>query len=252
MGTLIGKGFMLRIVMIVVCMLVSGINNIYIAVGITFVLFLGYLLFMFAEGSQVGEDQCTMTDTVRKIREQGKTPTQDQLKRCFNPKNGLIACAVLAAPGLILAILNLITADPTSAKTGVIGVITRIWFLPEVFVTRICTELVKTNIDGAVSAAAGVLQSLKGGIINTDALIAKTGALSGVYTYVTDYSPLRLLNILYIPLALLPPVAQLIGYLRGPKLRAKTLNDMMKGSNRKLRRMRKTRSHQPRVQKPEI
>ena len=252
MGTLIGKGFMLHIVMIVVCMLVSGINNLYIAVGITFVLFIGYLMFMFAEGSQVGEDQCTRTDTVRKIREQGKTPTAEQLKRCFTPKNGLIACAVLAAPGLILAIANLITADPASAKTGIIGVITRIWFLPEVFVTRLCTELVKTDTQGAVNAAAGVIGAFKGGVINTETLLTKSAGLGGVYTYVTDYSSLKILNILYLPLSILPPVAQLIGYLRGPKLRAKTLNDMMKGSNRKLRRMRKSKAHQPRVQKPEI
>ena len=65
----------------------------------------------------------SMTDTVRKIREQGKEPSEEQLKRCFNPKNGLIACAILIAPGLLLAIVNLVTADPASAKTGIIGVI---------------------------------------------------------------------------------------------------------------------------------
>ena len=252
MGTLISKGFMLHIVMIIVCMLVSGIGNLYIAVGITFILFIGYLIFMFAEGSQAGEEQCTMTDTVRKIRDAGKTPTKEQLGRCFNPKNGLIACAVLAASGLILAILNLITADPASTQTSIIGIVTRIWFLPEVFVTRLCTELVKTDISGALNAASGVIGSFKNGAVSVSDLLTRSAGFSDVYTFVTDYSPLRVLNILYIPLSLLPPLAQLIGYLRGPKLRAKTLNDMMKGSNKKLRRMRKTRTHQPRVQKPEI
>ena len=252
MGTLVSKGFLLRVVMIVVCMLVSGINNLYVAVGLTFVLFVGYLLFMFAEGSQVGEDQCTMTDTVRKIREQGKTPSKEQLKRCFDPKNGLIACAILIAPGFLLAIMNLVTADPASAKTGIIGVITRIWFLPEVFATRLCTEMVKTDISGAVNAASGVIGTVKGGAFDVNGLLTGSALFSSAYSVVTDYSPLMVLNILYIPLSFLPPLAQMIGYMRGPKLRAKTLNDMMKGSNRKLRRMRKTRSHQPRVQKPEI
>ncbi len=252
MGTLISKGFLLHVVMIVVCMLVSGIGNLYLAVGLTFLMFVGYVLFMFAEGSQVGEEQCTMTDTVRKIREQGNTPTVQQLKRCFNPQNGLIAAAVLAAPGLILAIVNLITADPASTRTGLIGVITRIWFLPEIFVTRLCTELVKTDMGGAMSAASGVIGAFKGGRLNTSELIQKSAGFKDVFTYVTDYSPIHLLNILYIPLALIPPLAQLIGYLRGPKLRARTLNDMMKGSNRKLRRMKKNKTHQPRVQKPEI
>ena len=103
-----------------------------------------------------------------------------------------------------------------------------------------------------MNAASGVLGALRGGVINVNDLLQKSAGMNSVYTFVTDYSPLKLLNILYIPLALMPPAAQLIGYLRGPKLRAKTLNDMMKGSNKKLRRMRKTRSHQPRVQKPEI
>ena len=174
MGTLIRKGFMLHIVLIVVCMLVSGISNLYIAVGITFILFVGYLIFMFAEGSQIGEEQCTMTDTVRKIRDLGKTPSQEQIKRCFNPKNGLIACAVLAAPGFILAVLNLFTSDPASTQTGVIGIITRIWFLPEVFVTRLCTELVKTDISSSLNAASGVISSFKNGALNVNDLLTKS------------------------------------------------------------------------------
>ena len=252
MGTLIGKGLMLRIVMRIVCMLVSGINNIYVSVGITFILFAGYVIFMYAEGAQVGEEQCTMTDTVRRIRDTGKTPSDAQLKRCFDPKHGIIACAILAAPGLIIAILNLITSDPSQASQGVIGVITRLYFLPEVFLTRLCTALVKTDIGGSMAAAAVSVRAISKGAIDTESLVRNTAALSKVYTLMTDSQALKILNILDVPISLIPPIAMLIGYLRGPKLRAKVLNDMMSGSKKKLRRMRKTRSHQPRAQKPEI
>lgn len=252
MGTLVSKGLMLRIVMIIICALVSGINNIYVATAITFILFAGYVIFMYAEGAQVGEEQCTMTDTVRRIRDQGGTPTQKQLGKCFDPKHGIIACAILAAPGLIIAVLNLITADPAQAAQGVIGVIARIYFLPEVFLTRICTELVKTDISGSIAAAAVPVKAISKGTLDVESLIKNTAGLNGAYTVMTDYSPIKILNILYVPISLIPPVAMLIGFMRGPKLRAKVLNDMMSGSNKKLRRMKKKKTLQPRTQKPEI
>ena len=253
MGTLIGKGFLLRVIMAVICMLVSGIGSIYVGVGITLLLYIGYLVFMYAEGAQVGEDQCTMTDTVYRIRENGKTPTAEQLRRCFDPKHGIIACAIQVAPFFILALLNLILTDPAGRDEErilqLIRVVTRLCFLPEMFVTHLCTNLVRTDIGGAVQAASSAVGVFAGGTLNL-------GAISGnatVFTVVTDgYKPLKILNILYVPLSFFAPVAQLIGFLRGPKLRARTLNDMMKGSNRKLRRMRKTRTHAPRQQKPEI
>ena len=248
----------MHVVFIIVSLMAALFSNVYFAVGATILLFAGYLLFMYSEGSSIGEEQCTMTDTVRKIRDSGKTPTKDQLSRCFNPKNGIVACIVLSLPGLIIAIMNLIFVDPTAETltdfARAIKVIKSIWLSPLVFLTRLCEEIVygKTDIAGATQAAAGVVSAFKGGRMNAVELVTNTKSFSQVYTYVTDYTALRVLHILYIPFAVLPPLAQLIGYLRGPKLRAKTLNDMMKGSNKKLRRMRRQRTHAPRVKGPEI
>ncbi|MBQ3760949.1 MAG: hypothetical protein II875_02920 [Clostridia bacterium] len=253
MRTLIAKGFLLHAVMMIVCLLVSGIGNLYVAVALTFCLYVGYVIFMFAEGAQEGESECAMTDTVKKIRDAGNTPTKEQLAKCFTPMNGIWAFVVLCAPGLILSVLNLITYDPASTQRNLIAIITRFYFLPEIFLTRLCNDLVKTDINGAVQAASFGVTAFRNASLDPDAMIGGFANLSRIFCVVTDnYAPIRLLSILYIPLNFVAPAAMLFGFMKGPKLRAKTLNDMMKGSNKKLRRMRKQRTHVPRSQKPEI
>ena len=118
--------------------------------------------------------------------------------------------------------------------------------------TRWCNEAVKTDISGAAAAAKATLNAFDYGTVDYKKLISDVSQIK-VYAFASDMKTLELMRLLYIPLGVLPAIAMLVGYLRGPKLREKTVSDMLKGSRKKQLRMRRaSRQHQPRQAKPEI
>ena len=252
MGEMIRKGILLHVAIAIVCLLSVFIGSATFGVIIGACLYLAYVAMMYGEGCQVGEHHCTVSATLERLKSEGKRGDEKLEKNAFDPKKGVMACAVLGGIPLILAVVNLIFANNSIMAESPLGIITRLFFAPQAFVTRWCNEAVKTDISGAAAAAKATLNAFDYGTVDYKKLISDVSQIK-VYAFASDMKPLELMRLLYIPLGVLPAIAMLVGYLRGPKLREKTVSDMLKGSRKKQRRMRRaSRQHQPRQAKPEI
>ena len=252
MGELIRKGILLHVAIAIVCLLSVFVGNAVLGIVIGACLYIAYIVMMYGEGCQVGEHHCTVSATLERLKSEGKRGDEKLEKNAFEPRKGFIACAILGGIPLVLALINLFTANTSVVAESPLGVITRLFFSPQAFVTRWCNEAVKTDISGAVAAAKATLNAFDYGTVDYSGLISEVSKVK-VYAFASDLKPLVLMRILYIPLGILPAIAMLIGYLRGPKLREKTVTDMLKGSRKKQRRMRRgSKQRQPRQAKPEI
>lgn len=68
-----------------------------------------------------------------------------------------------------------------------------------------------------------------------------------------DLSYLTTMRILYIPAAFLSPLAMMIGYMQGPRMHKKKMDDIAKGSRRKKKKLKVFgRARQPKQVKPEV
>ena len=252
MAELIKKGLLLHVAIAIMCLLSTFLGSLTFGVIIGALLYAGYVIMMYGEGCSVGEHHCTVSSTLERLEKEGKQGDDKLRKNAFAPAKAYKACAVLAGIPLILAIINLIVADPNSASEKLFGTIVRACFLPEAFITRWCSERIETNITGAIAAGAAALRSIDYGTINFQGLIREVSAID-MYGFASDLSPLRLMRYLYIPACVLPGIAQMVGYLQGPRLRAKTVKEMMEGSRKKKRRMLgKRRTRQVKQAKPEV
>ncbi len=252
MGELIKKGLLLHVAIAIVCMLSAFAGGAIFGIIVGGLLYAAYILMMYGEGCSVGEHHCTMSATLERLASEGKTGDEKLQKNAFDRKKAFKACAVLSGIPLVLAILNLILANPATTAETPLGFVTRLVFLPQAFITRWCSEAVKTDISGAIAAGRAALNSVDYGTVDFSGLIKEASKIT-TYAFASDTSSLTLMRILYIPAGVLPGIAQMIGYLQGPRLRAKTVEDMLKGSRKKQRRILKARrQRQNRQAKPEV
>lgn len=255
MADMIKKGILMHVVMAIVCAMCSFVGGVTLSVLMGALLYAAYIVVMYGEGCGFGEHACTVRDTVRKLESEGKKPSDDMEKESYDPKKGLIAALVLAAPLVLLALANLLAANPRSAGENLLGVITRVVNLPSAFLTRLCTEAIVTEIDGAKQAAITVLKAFEYDSaldINFDSLATGFRPII-MYGSAVDVSMLTLMRLLFIPSGILPGLSMFIGYLQGPRLREKTVKDMLKGSRKKRKKLKMFGGNKQRkVRGPEI
>lgn len=236
MAGMIRKGYFMHIVMGILSAMVSFVGGTAVGVVLGFFIFASYIALMYGEGCVRGEHACSMRDIIAKLEADGKHPDEKMVKENWNTKSALTAAICVAAPFLLLAVANFVFADAGTAEESTLGVVTRFVFLPEAFITRICAESVKFNIDGIKNAVASVVGVFEFGSVNTEALLAMPKVAS--YANAISLSPLTIMRACFIPASVLPALAMYIGYLQGPKIRKKTLEDMMKGTRKKQRKLR--------------
>lgn len=251
MWKMIGKAFLLYLGLGLVSGLVVLSGGLVLGVIFGALLYLGFVLMMFGEGSSVGEHDCGISDTVKKLTDEGKAVTTDLQKQTFKPSKGILAAVVFVAPFVIITVLNLILADPNAVSENRLGVVTRILCCPELFITRLCTETIKYDISGTTAHLNVVLTGAETGFEDIAGLVRESGNAGTVYAQALSLRPLTLMRILYIPAVILPAVALGIGYLLGPVLRKKTVDEMLKGTRKKLRKM-KRKTQKTREIKPQI
>ena len=249
MWELVVKGLGLYVVMAIVSAITAFAGSTVLGVILSGLLYIAFVVLMYAEGASAGEHQVGISDMVSRLRQEGKQPDARLLKSTYDPKKGICAFLILSLPLVALAVVNLILA-PSSANENTLGIITRVVFLPQAFLTVLLNSLVKLDISGAMEAGKAVLRGIGYDGLDINGIIAATGKV-GTYAFASDTSSLTLMRILYIPFSVLPPLAMLFGYLQGPRLRKRTLDAMMSGSRKKQRRMKKqNRGFKP--AKPEI
>ena len=226
MGKLIGAGYLVRGIVVSAFLLNSylfiHISDAKLAIVLSIILYVVYLMLMYIAGAKVGRNQYATTKIVRKKRKQGLTPTQKELNNRFRPKKCIVAGLIVAAPWILVASVNLIYESLLNGdQETIITAYTRLHFLPEMFLTRLCTELVSTETSGAVNAAVASIKAISKGTLDTGAFIANTAVMDGVYSRITNDISLKLLNVAYVIWPLIPPYFMFIGYMRGRKLKKK-------------------------------
>ena len=215
-------------------------------------LYIGFILMVFGEASSEGEHGCSVNETIEKLNQENKPVPNELKKQAYKVSKGIWAALILVAPLVVCAVINLIVADPNSLAEKPMGVVTRIVMSPLMFVTRLCTENLEYDVSGTVKMMNGVLGSVSANGVSITSLLTAAKQNDQMLIDVIDTHPLTTMRVLFIPGCILPGLALVGGYLCGPKLRKRTLNEMLKGTRKKLRKINKGRGSHPRSLKPEV
>lgn len=234
---MVKKNILTHLTMGVLCALVTFVGNAWIGTGLGALIYVTFLIMQYGDGCDRGERACTLRDTVSKMKKDGKTPDDRMLSQVYNPSIAVKAFLISSVPLALLALVNLICANPNSVSETILGTVTRIVFFPAAWITRLFTEKVGIDLSGALKAADGVFASLaRSGVELKTALSNLSGI--GDYAVAYDLFYLTVMRALYIPVAFSVPLAMMIGYLRGPKMREKQLADIAKGTRRKAKKLK--------------
>lgn len=249
---MIRKNYVMHIVMAVMSVIVSFVGNVWLGCALGMAIYVIYMVMQFTDGADRGERACTLTATIDKIQSEGRQPDDRMLKQKYNRKGALIAFGASALPLLLLAIVNLVLSNPDAVNESILGIITRVVYLPIAWLTRLFSTSVGVDYTGTFDAAAGAFQNIShagvdfAGVINTVAGI-------GEYSFAYDVHYLTWMRIAYIPFSVLPALAMFIGYLQGPKFREKKLKEIQKGTRKKRKKLKVyNKTRQPRQIKPEV
>lgn len=237
----------------ILCALVAFVGNMWLGGLLGLLIFAGFAVMQYGEGCERGERACTLRDTVDKMRKEGREPEEVMLKQLYDPSMAVKAFLISSLPLTLLALVNLILADPHSVSESILGTVTRIVFFPAAWLTRLLAESVGIDYAGTMQAITGVVGSLTRGGIDFGAAI---GSLSGVADYAVAYDLyyLTILRIGYIVVSFIIPAAMMIGYMRGPRLREQRLKDIAKGTRKKARKLKvfNNKPRQRKQMKPEV
>ncbi len=250
---MVKKNYLIHITMAILCALVTFVGNEYVGSALGAVIFITFIIMQYGDGCDRGERACTLTSTMERLTSEGKQPDAHMLAQSYKPKRAVVALLWSSVPLALLALANLILADPNSVAESLLGFITRIAFLPAAWLSRLMTTLVGADYTGAMTAGASVVSTMdiQGGID----IIAAANGVKGVseYCFAYDLHYLTWLRVLFIPIAFASPVAMMIGYLQGPKLRLKKLAEIEKGTRRKRKKLKVFgKPKQPKSQRPEV
>jgi len=252
MSGMVKRGYLMHLVFAILCALVVFTGSTVFGVIIGAAVYVAYLVLMYAEGCSRGEHACSVRDIITKLEKDGKTADNKLIKEKWNVSAAVKAALAICLPFVILAIVNLILSDTSTSAETKVGVACRILFMPAAFITRWCVEAVKFNTEAVQNVAATVVSAFDFGSVDIASVINGVSDV-GTYAYAYDLSPLTIMRICYIPAMIAPAAAMVIGYMRGPKLREKTLQDMMKGTSKKRRKLKVFgKQRQIKQAKPEV
>ncbi|MBQ3079958.1 MAG: hypothetical protein IJC48_08195 [Clostridia bacterium] len=250
--SMIKKNYVMHIVMAVLCVMVSFVGNLWLGMVLGIAIYAIYLVMQFGDGADRGERACTMTATVEKIQSEGRKPDDRMTKQMFSKKTAIFAFIWSSAPFFLLAVVNLILADPNSVNENTLGIVTRVVNLPVAWLTRIFTTMVGVDYTGALNAGETVFSSITHAGLDFSAMI-KSASEFTVYSTAYDLHYLTYMRICFIPLSFLPSLAMLIGYLQGPRYRRKKLIEIQKGTRKKKKKLKVfNKTREPRRMKPEV
>lgn len=251
---MVKKNFLIHITMAILCALVTFVGNEYLGSILGAVIFITFVIMQYGDGCDRGERACTLSATMERLASEGKQPDAHMLAQSYKPTRAIAAVLWSSVPLALLAAVNLILADPNSVSENLLGFITRIVFLPAAWLSRLMTTLVGADYTGTMNAGASVVSTMniQGGID----IVAAANGVKGIteYCFAYDLHYLTWLRVMYIPIAFASPVAMMIGYLQGPKLRVKKLAEIEKGTRRKRKKLKVfgSKPKQPRSQRPEV
>lgn len=249
---MVKKNIVLHLTTAILVALVTFVGSAWLGSLLGATVYIAFLVMQYADGADRGERACTMTATVQRLEANGKQADDRMKKQVYAPANAVRAFLISALPLAALAVVNLLLADPNAVGETALGAVTRIVFFPVAWLTRLLTSMVGVDYAGAETAATTVFGALNRGSIDFAGLVGKLSDLQ-TYAVAYDLSYLTTMRELFIPAAFLAPLAMMLGYLQGPRMHKKKMDDIAKGSRRKKKKLKVFgRSHQPKQVKPEV
>ena len=211
--------------LIIGLMFISGMGGSTFALILNGALLLAVLALAYNDGAYNGEKACTLAASVEKQIKEGRQVEEKLKAQVYNRKNAAWILIIGMLPMLLVSTVNLIAAP----------------FYPEPEVVEVVEEE-SFSFDYSDDAAEEEAP------VNVANVAARLVFMPYVAFYsLVDYSTL---NWLFLLFSLPIPLIQSVGYLLGPKLRAKKLHDIALGKKRKMRNLKVNKK--PRQQKAEV
>lgn len=249
------KNFSMHLTMMVLCAMVSFVGNEIVGSIFGILIYATIVILQYADGADRGERACTLTATVEKLAKEGKDVDESLRKQTFCRKNAVKAFLYSSIPFAALALANLIFADPSSVTDNLLGVITRIVFLPLAWMNRLLTSMIGWNLEGVWESGSRMFSAFGTYHTGLDFTLV-SDAVQGIGTFAQAYDIhyLTILRVGFLVFSFVPPLSMMIGYFQGPKYREKKLQDIAKGSRRKRRKLKvfNHRNTQSRKRGPEV
>ncbi len=209
------------VLMLLSLFFIMSVTNTAVQVALCVALLAGFGLLLFNEGGYNGEKACTLAALLDRQIKEGRSVDREQYAQTWSKKNALRMFVMMILPFVLIALINLAVAPlyPTAEEAEVQE--------EEVSSTGFIVEDVEEP--GEEDAPA------------TNWVNVITRIVYSPYCALYGHVSASLLNWLFLPLGLLLPACDVIGYLCGPRLREKKLKDIAKGKRRKLRKMKRER-----------
>ena len=249
------KNYAMHVTMMFLSLLVTFVGNSILGFIFGALIYFTYVMLQYGDGADRGEKACTLTATVQKLESENKNVDEMLKKQMFSKKRAICAFLASSLPFAILAILNLVFADPNSVSENLLGSITRIVFLPAAWLNRILMELVGWDLEGLWQSSSNIFTAfLDYGEGLELSLLPETLNTTATFAKAYDVFYITILRCTFIVMAFIPPAAQMIGYFQGPKLREKKLKEIAKGTRKKRKKLKVfgNKHNGPKQAKPEV
>ncbi len=191
-------------------------------------LLVGFGMMCYNEGGWNGERDCTLERTAQKRIAEGKSVDEEMKSHTFNKKHALVCFLASSIPLFLLATVNLIASPnyPVPERPAVVE-----------------QQAEEENVDPFAYNAEEVQQRAEQAEVVSQEpswqftlrLITRIMfiPLLPLYTLLA-YQPV-ILYAIFVPFAFVLPACTAIGYLRGPKIREKKIEEIARGKVRKKR-----------------
>ncbi len=245
------KCLTMHLTMMLFSLLVSFVGKPVIGILLGAAVYVMYIFMMYADGAERGERACSLSATVLKLESEGKSVDDKMKKQMFEKSKAVKACIIASLPFFLLATANAVFAEAGAIHENYLGTITRIVFMPCAWLTRIFTELVGWNIDGALEISKNLFSAVEYSGISF-AKVAEVSKNAAPFATAFNAHYITILRLLFIPLSVVPALSMMIGYLRGPKFREKKLKEIEEGSRKKRKKLKVNKKTKTRVARPEV
>lgn len=209
----------------------------------------GFGLMCYNEGGWNGERDVTLERTAQKRMAEGKAVDQDTMDHVFNRKHAATAFLVVSLPLCALAVVNLL-ASPAYPAPAQVQEVSQEQASEDPFAYDVQKVEKMAQLADAVPQEPAWQPILR--IVTRIAFIP----------LLPLYAPLEnnptLLYALFIPFSFVLPACTAIGYLRGPQIREKKIEEIARGKVRKRKSLRvggilpQQGPHTPKQPKPKV
>lgn len=195
---------------------------------ICLLLLIGFCLMCYNEGGWNGERACTIERSAEKHAAEGKRVHDEMKKQFFNKKHAVTCLLAAGLPLFLIAAANLAASPaypemPPLQEQSVVDTAEN----PFYFDNEAITEQIEER-----DAMAG---NSEGSGIVWLRVVARVCFLPLLPLFTILYDHQTILYIIFVPFSFLMPACTAIGYLNGPKLREKKIEEIARGKVRKRR-----------------